>query len=115
MTKKFTPVISKVEKYTGRCIIKRAQIYSYMQRFTFPFNIRSRMQTVAAVMHNDSTPSHSGRTYPFFSARARVGENYLGGEGNRKIRRCSAVGDENNQDDQQLHGVACMLEPLRLL
>ena len=74
------------------------------------------MQTVAAVMHNDSTLSHSGRTYPFFfSARARVGENYLGGEGNRKIRHSSAVGDESNQDEQQLHGVACMLEPLRLL
>ena len=46
---------------------------------------------------------------------ACVGENYLGGEGSRKIGRSSAVGDEDNQDDQQLHSDTCMLEPLSLL
>ena len=44
------------------------------------------------------------------SVCAHVSENYLGQEGNRRIGLSSAVGDENNQHDQLLHGVACRLE-----
>ena len=71
-------------------------------------------QAIVAVVRNDSTLRILHEPIWFFFC-ACVSENYLGGEGSRKIGRSSAVGDENNQDDQQLHGDACMLEPLLLL
>ena len=58
MTKTFTSVISKGEN----------KLHADESDATFLFNIRAR---IAAVMRNDSTLSHSGRTYPGFFLRAR--------------------------------------------